>query len=184
MLLWVIDMNQLGGCLHPLKKGSIQAFRPPTQTQSWYKNIKRYIFSNLSFRNHSLLGGRLSSASVSAPLWQKKKKIQVISLRREQLSPHESSVLEVTSWKVTTGGQPAARSELWRQFLFVERTPATNSRKGMILLTLAVVVFVLLFFPPVLFHCCWSLNKTKSLQTCEWFCDAELDHSGALRKKR
>ncbi len=47
--------------VYVIEKASFRIFRPQTQTQDWYKNIKCYIFCNLSFRNHSLLGGRLSS---------------------------------------------------------------------------------------------------------------------------
>lgn len=65
--LWVLDMNQLGGCLCPLKRLHSD-FQASCTDQTWYKNSKCYIFSNLSFRNHSLLGGRLSSTGVSALL--------------------------------------------------------------------------------------------------------------------
>lgn len=92
-----------------IEKGSIQALRPPTQTQTWYINIKCYIFSNLSFRNHSLLGGRLSLAGVSAlhSLKENSCDFSVLTLmvQRKPPNPHKSSVQEVTSWKVMTGWQ-------------------------------------------------------------------------------
>lgn len=58
------------GCLFPLKRlhsGFHASYTDPNlvQKHKMTSNIKCYIFSNLSCRNHCLLGGRLSSAGVS-----------------------------------------------------------------------------------------------------------------------
>lgn len=145
-------------------------FRLSGQMQTWYKNIKCHIFSNLSFRHHSLLGGGLSWASVSAPLSQKENSGEfsglTLMVQWKQLNPHESSLQEVTSWKVTTiddkplEGWSCRRSTV----LICQAEPSHKLQKGVALIDSDIWMFVLLFFPYVLFHCCWSLNLSKTLQ--------------------
>lgn len=132
-----------------------------------YKNIKCHIFSNLSFRNHGLLGGRPSLTSVSAPLSQNGSSGDFSGLTpMVQPNPHKSWVQEVTWCQVTTAEDELLGGWSCRQLtvLICQVGPSHKLQNGLRLLTLTFGCLFYSFFSQMNLHCYRSLNLTKSLQ--------------------